>query len=34
MSQNHSFRTVIEYGGGGAFVTVPLDVEQVFEESG
>ena len=31
MGQRHSFRAVIEdAGGGGAFVTVPFDVEQVF----
>lgn len=30
-SQKHTFRAVIESAGdGGAFVTVPLDVEQVF----
>lgn len=31
MSQQHTFRAVIESaGGGGAFVTIPFDVEQVF----
>lgn len=31
MSQPHKFRAVIEDAGdGGAFVTVPFDVEQVF----
>jgi bifunctional DNA-binding transcriptional regulator/antitoxin component of YhaV-PrlF toxin-antitoxin module len=31
MSQQHRFRAVIEEaGGGGAFVTVPFDVEQAF----
>lgn len=31
MSQQHKFRAVIEDpGGGGAFVTVPFDVERTF----
>lgn len=31
MSQKHKFRAVIEdAGNGGAFVTIPFDVEQVF----
>lgn len=31
MSQQHTFRAVIESaGGGGAFVTIPFDVEQAF----
>jgi hypothetical protein len=31
MSEQHKFRAVIENeGSGGAFVTVPFDVEQVF----
>jgi len=31
MSQNHTFRAVIENsGGGGAFVRVPFDAEQAF----
>lgn len=31
MGQSYRFRAIIEQGrGGGAFVTVPLDMEQVF----
>jgi hypothetical protein len=31
MSEKHTFRAVIENaGGGGAFVRIPFDVEQVF----
>jgi len=34
MSQEHSFRAVIqEAGGGGAFVEIPFDVEQAFGAS-
>ncbi|MFZ2097233.1 MAG: YdeI/OmpD-associated family protein [Anaerolineales bacterium] len=31
MTQKHHFRTVIEdAGGGGAYVTIPFDVERIF----
>jgi hypothetical protein len=30
MSEQHTFRAVIEQAGGGAFVTIPFDVEQTF----
>ena len=33
MSHKHNFRAVIEdAGNGGAFVTIPFDVEKVFEK--
>jgi hypothetical protein len=30
MSERHTFRATIESAGGGAFVTVPFDVERAF----
>jgi hypothetical protein len=30
MSEQHTFRAVIQQAGGGAFVTIPFDVERAF----